>query len=136
MIEIDMSLIRSSFSYSSHEKYICSGGLQSVKILWNPTSPIANDKFEFFLIDISFVFKLPATFDMTHAIFNSSLKCTIEHLSGNYHDKPFAEFIIFFIQQLLVKRMRRCVYFRTDSTDHKNKFKSPILAADIVKFVI
>ena len=135
LIEFGVNNIQYQFTYSSDEKFLVFGEVECAKMRFKPTSSLPDDRMEFFISGVNYKFKFPGSHDLTNAFFNSSVTATVAELTGNYSDKAFITFIQFFIKTLLIKQLRRCVYFQIDPLDHKNKFNSALLAADVVKIV-
>lgn len=124
------------FSYASDEQFLANLTVDRLQFTFKPECEKHHNNMEFFATKLSGCYRFPGKTDLTNAIFRSSAKFEIEHLSGNFKDAAFIEFIQFPQKSLLIKQLRRALGFQHNPAEHLIKFKSELLANDIIKVVV
>lgn len=135
VIDLLVDDLKTEISYSSTEKFVVVGLVQSLRLKFMGESQLPKDQMLVYNNNIKFTFKVPGKHDLTNAIFNSSLKATVEELNGNFRDDCLARFILFCLKGNLLKSLRRCVSFQSSPEEHNAKFESEWLGNDAIKVV-
>lgn len=124
------------FSYASDEQFLVNLSIDRLQFSFKPECDKHHNNMEFFATKVTGCYKFPGKTDLTNAIFRSSAKVEVDHLSGSFKDSAFIEFIQFPQKSLMIKQLRRALGFQFNPAEHLIKFKSELLANDIIKVVI
>lgn len=135
VVDLLVADLKTEISYSSTEKFVISGVIQSLRFKFMGESLGPKDHMLVYNNNVQFAFKIPGNHDLTNAIFNSSLKATIEELNGNFKDVSLARLTQFCIKANLLKSLRRCVAYQHNPEEHNSKFESEWLGNDAIKVV-
>jgi hypothetical protein len=135
MTDTVINKLNVNFSYAADERLLVNFACTPILMSFNPENPDSKLRMEFYATNLGGRFKLPGTHDPLASIFSSSVKISVDQLTGNFKDKAFLSLIQFPQKQLLIKQLRRAFAFQRNPAEHMLKFKTDLLGNDTIKVV-